>query len=186
MNRRIQHDTTQERTAYYACGADFPDTVPTCHSFGLADIGGTTLNAIHAVQKGINPYTIDIQGDYNSNSAYRGFRYWPMMFATYLPLASFFTRGWGAMHLTNFALDVITAALVGLLACRRSGWLCGVLAASIYLMLLMLPMRLYQMVDTDPAPRFYCSRPWRSIKRGPASQERWWACRFPQSFSLVF
>lgn len=73
-----------------------------------------------------------------------------MMFVTYLPLASFF--GWGAMRLTNLALDVITTALIGLLSCRRSGWLCGVLAASLYLMLPMLPMLLYQRVDTDLAP----------------------------------
>jgi len=136
---------------YYACGADFPRTLLTCH-VGIADIGGTTLNAIHALQKGTNPYTIDIQGDYNPDSAYRGYRYWPMMIAIYMPVASFFTTGWGAMRLTNLALDVITAALIVILVCRRSGWLCGVLAASLYLMLPMLPDRLYAAADTDLAP----------------------------------
>ena len=77
----------------------------------------------------------------------------------------------GAMRLTNFALDVITAALIVVLVCRRSGWLCGVLAASLYLMLPMLPDRLYAMADTDFAPTVYCSRPWRSTKRVPASRE---------------
>jgi hypothetical protein len=137
---------------YYTCGADFPHTLLTCHGIGIADIGGTTLNAIHAVQNGINPYTIDIQGNYNPDSAYRGYRYWPMMIAIYMPMASFFTTGQGAMRLTNFALDVITAALIVLLVRRRSGWLCGVLAGSLYLMLPMLPERLYAAGDTDLAP----------------------------------
>jgi hypothetical protein len=136
---------------YYACGAQFPHTLLTCYGVGIADIGGTTLNAIHAVQKGINPYAVDIQDGY-TGSVYRGFRYWPMMIAIYMPLVSFFTTGWGAMRLTNFALDVITAALIVVLVRRRSGWLCGVLAASLYLMLPMLSVRLYQMVDTDLAP----------------------------------
>ena len=138
--------------AYYTCATDFPRTLWKCHGLGIADIGGTTLNAIHAVQNGINPYTIDVQGDYNPNSAYRGYRYWPMMIAIYMPLASFFTTGWGAMRLTNFVLDVITAALIVILVCRRSGWLGGVLAASLYLMLPMLPDRLYAGADTDLAP----------------------------------
>jgi hypothetical protein len=136
---------------YYTCGADFPHTLLPCHGLGISDIGGITLNAIHAIQKGLNPYTADIQDGW-THDPYRGYRYWPMMFATYMPVASFFTTSWGAMRLTNFALDVITAALIFVLVCRRSGWLCGVLAASLYLMLPMLPTRLYQMVDTDLAP----------------------------------
>ena len=135
---------------YYACGSNFTFAFQTCH-VGIADIGGTTLNAVHAVQKGINPYTIDIQGNY-TNSPYRGYRYWPMMFAVYMPLVSLFTTGWGAMRLTNLALDVITAALILVLVRRRSGWFPGVLGASLYLMLPMLPMRLYGMADTDLAP----------------------------------
>ncbi len=138
--------------AYYTCAADFPRTLLTCHGLGIADIGGTTLNAIHAVQNEINPYTIDIQGNYNPDSAYRGYRYWPMMIVIYMPLAFFFPTGWGAMRLTNFALDVITAALIVILVCRRSGWLGGVLAASLYLMLPMLPDQLYAGADTDLAP----------------------------------
>jgi hypothetical protein len=59
------------------------------------------------------------------------------------------------MRLTNFALDVITAALIFGLVRRRSGWLCGVLAASLYLMLPMLPYRLYQAADTDLAPTIF-------------------------------
>jgi uncharacterized membrane protein len=55
------------------------------------------------------------------------------------------------MRLTNLALDVITTAL----ACRRSVWLCGIVAASLYLMLPMLPMLLYQRVDTDLAPAIF-------------------------------
>ena len=137
---------------YHTCGGAFLHTLLTCHGLGITDIGGTTLNAIHAVQKGMNPYTIDIQGDYNPDSAYRGYRYWPMMIAIYFPLASFFTTGWGAIRLTNFALDVATAALIIVLVCRRSGWLCGVLAASLYLMLAMLPDQLYAAADTDLAP----------------------------------
>lgn len=135
---------------YYACGSNFTFAFQTCH-VGIADIGGTTLNAVHAVQKGINPYTIDIQGNY-TNSPYRGYRYWPMMFAVYMPLVSLFTTGWGAMRLTNLALDVITAALILVLVRRRSGWFPGVLGASLYLMLPMLPMRLYEMADTDLVP----------------------------------
>ena len=138
--------------AYYTCATDFPRMLWKCHGLGIADIGGTTLNAIYAVQNGINPYTIDVQGDYNPNSVYRGYRYWPMMIAIYMPLASFFTTGWGAIRLTNFVLDVITAALIVILVCRRSGWLGGVLAASLYLMLPMLPDRLYAGADTDLAP----------------------------------
>jgi hypothetical protein len=69
-----------------------------------------------------------------------------------MPVASFFATGWGAMRLTNFALDVVTAALIVVLVCRRSGWLCGALAASLYLMLPMLPDRLYAAADTDLAP----------------------------------
>jgi hypothetical protein len=137
---------------YYACGADFLDKLPTCHGPAIADIGGTTLAAIHAVQKGVNPYTIDILGDFDPTSVYRGYRYWPAMFLTYMPLASFFTTGWGAMRLTNFILDIIAVALIILLVHRRSGWLCGVFAASLYLMLPMLPRWFYGYASTDLAP----------------------------------
>ena len=133
---------------YYTCGADFPQTLLKCHGLGVADIAATTLNAIHAVHKGINPYTADIQGI--NPSAYRGYRYWPMMFAAYMPLASFFSTGWGAMRVINFVLDVITSGLVIVLARRRSGG--GLLAASFYLMLPMLPNRIYAGADTDLVP----------------------------------
>lgn len=136
---------------YYTCGPNFSHSVLACHGLGIADIGGTTLNAIHAVEKGINPYTIDVQGDY-THVSHRGYTYWPMMIAIYTPLVSLFTTGWGAMRLTNYALDMMTATLIIVLVCRRSGWLCGVLAASLYLSLPMLPTRLYQMADTDLAP----------------------------------
>ena len=136
---------------YYTCGADFPRTLLKCHGFGVADIGGTTLNAIHAIQKGLNPYTIDVQGSY-TNVSERGYTYWPMMFAIYMPLASFFPTGWGAIRLTNFVLDIISAALVFVVLCRRSGWLSGVLAMSLYLMLPLLPWRIYSWGDTDLAP----------------------------------
>ena len=141
---------------YYACGSNFTFAFQTCH-VGIADIGGTTLNAVHAVQKGINPYTIDIQGNY-TNSPYRGYRYWPMMFTVYMPLVSLFTTGWGAMRLTNLALDVITAALIVVLVRRRSGWLPGVLGASLYLMLPMLPMRLYRNGGYGPRPDGFTAR----------------------------
>jgi hypothetical protein len=135
---------------YYTCGADFPHTLLKCHGAGVIDIAATTLNAVHAVQKGINPYTADIQGI--NPSAYRGYRYWPMMFAAYMPLASFFTTGWGAVRVINFVLDVITTALVIVLARRRSGWLCGLLAASLYLMLPMLADQIYAAAATDIVP----------------------------------
>jgi hypothetical protein len=137
---------------YYTCGADFPHTLLKCHGLGVADIAGTTLNAVHAVQKGVNPYTVDIQGNINPDSAYRGYRYWPMMFAAYMPLAPFFATGWGAMRLINFVLDIITTALIIVLARRRSEWVYGLLAASLYLMLPMLPDRIYGGADTDLVP----------------------------------
>ena len=59
---------------YYSCAAgvpwqattfseiDFPHALLGCRGSAVGDIGGTTLNAIHALQKGLNPYTIDVQG----------------------------------------------------------------------------------------------------------------------------
>jgi hypothetical protein len=137
---------------YYTCGADFPRVLLKCHGMGLADIGGTTLNAVHAAFKGLNPYTIDIQGDYVPGSADRGYRYWPMMFAAYMPITAFFNTGWGAIRLTNFILDGIAVALIIVLAGRLSGWLSGVLAASLYLMLPIVANRLYAWADTDLVP----------------------------------
>jgi hypothetical protein len=137
---------------YHTCGIDFPRVLLKCHGMAITDIGGTTLNAVHAVLKGINPYTTDIQADYNPDSAYRGYRYWPVMFATYMPAASFVTSGWGSIRLTNFILDGVTTALIIVLAGRRSGWLCAVLAASLYLMLPMLSDGLYQSANTDLVP----------------------------------
>jgi hypothetical protein len=152
---------------YSTCGADFPHTLLKCHGPGIADIGGTTLNAAHAIENGINPYRIDVQGNYDPTSAYPGYRYWPMMFAIYTPLVFFFKTGWGVIRLTNFLLDGITTALIIHLASRRSGWLGGVLAASLYLMLPMLSDRLYRWADTDLVPMvfllaalaFYQTRP---------------------------
>jgi len=135
---------------YYTCGAGFANTPIACHGSGIWDIGGTTLNAIHAVQRGINPYAVDIQDGFNPDSAYRGYRYWPMMIAPYMPLAAFF--GQSTIRLTNFGLDIITAALIAVVVRRRSGWPCGVLAASLYLMLPMVPDQLYLAAVTDLVP----------------------------------
>jgi hypothetical protein len=152
---------------YSTCGADFPHSLLKCHGSGISDIGGTTLNAAHAIEHGLNPYRIDVQGKYDPASAYPGYHYWPMMFAIYTPLVFFFKTGWGVIRLTNFVLDGITTALIIHLGSRRSGWLGGVLAASLYLMLPMLSDRLYQWADTDLVPMvfvlaalaFYQTRP---------------------------
>jgi hypothetical protein len=132
---------------YYACGDNFLHTLPACHGPGIWDIGATTLRAIHAVRNGINPYATVIQ---DWNPTFPGYTYWPMMIATYMPLTYIFDQG--AIRLTNFALDVITGALIAVLVGRRSGWQCGTLAASLYFMLPLLPQRLYLMADTDLAP----------------------------------
>jgi uncharacterized membrane protein len=74
------------------------------------------------------------------------------MFAMYTPIAAFFPTGWGAIRLTNFALDIISAGLVFVLMRRHAGWLTGVLAASLYLMVPSLPWQIYSWGDTDLVP----------------------------------
>jgi hypothetical protein len=141
---------------YYTCGAGFADTPIACHGFYISDIGGTTLNAIHAVQRGINPYSVDIQDGLNPDSAYHGYRYWPMMIAPYMPLAVFF--GQNAIRLTNFGLDIIAAVMIAVVVRRRSGWPCGVLATSLYLMLPIMSDTLYLGAATDLVPIVFLLR----------------------------
>jgi hypothetical protein len=118
----------------------------------LIDIARTTLNAVYMVLKGRNPYAFPI--DWNpAYPDYRGYKYLPTMIATYLPLGSLF--GAIGMRLTNLALDGTAAFLVGILARRHSGWVCGMLAASLYLMLPMLPRDIYLNGVTDLAPTVF-------------------------------
>lgn len=118
----------------------------------LIDIGQTTLDAVHAILKGRNPYVlpIDWHPDYPDS---HGYKYLPTMIATYLPLGSLF--GATGMRLTNLILDGAVAFLVGVLARRHSGWVCGTLAASLYLMLPMLPGDIYFNAVTDLAPTVF-------------------------------
>jgi len=118
----------------------------------LIDIAQTTLDAVHAILKGRNPYVlpIDWHPDYPDS---HGYKYLPTMIATYLPLGSLF--GATGMRLTNLVLDGAVAFLVGVLARRHSGWVCGMLAASLYLMLPMLPGDIYFNAVTDLAPTVF-------------------------------
>jgi len=118
----------------------------------LIDIAQTTLDAVHAILKGRNPYVlpIDWHPDYPDS---HGYKYLPTMIATYLPLGSLF--GATGMRLTNLILDGAVAFLVGVLARRHSGWVCGMLAASLYLMLPMLPGDIYFNAVTDLAPTVF-------------------------------
>jgi hypothetical protein len=118
----------------------------------LIDIAQTTLKAVHLLLNRRNPYTLPI--DWNpAYPGYRGYKYLPVMIVTYLPFASSF--GATGMRLTNLVLDVITAVLIGFLARRQSGRLCGILVASLYVMLPMLPRDLYMNAVTDLAPTVF-------------------------------
>jgi hypothetical protein len=115
----------------------------------LSDIAQTTLAAIDAVLKGENPYAIPI--DLNpAYPDYYGYKYLPVMIATYLPLGA--SLGTTGMRLTNLVLDMITAVFIGSLARSQSGRVCAILAASLYLMLPMVPRDLYMNAVTDLAP----------------------------------
>ncbi len=114
----------------------------------LIDIAQTTLAAGKAVLAAKNPYSIPI--DVNpAYPDYQGYKYLPLMFLTYLPLTS--AIGPTGLRLTNLILDLTTAALVGLVARRQSGFEFGILAATLYLMLPMLPRDLYMNGVTDLA-----------------------------------
>jgi uncharacterized membrane protein len=118
----------------------------------LIDIAQTTLDAVHAILKGRNPYVLPIDW----HPAYpdsHGYKYLPTMIATYLPLGSLF--GTTGMRLTNLILDGAVAFLVVVLARRHSGWVCGMLAACLYLMLPMLPGDIYFNVVTDLVPTVF-------------------------------
>jgi hypothetical protein len=114
----------------------------------LIDIAQTTLAAGKAVLAGENPYSIPI--DVNpAYPDYAGYKYLPLMFLAYLPLTS--AIGATGIRLTNLILDLTTAMLVGWLGRRQCGFMCGALAASLYLMLPMLPRDLYMNGVTDLA-----------------------------------
>ena len=118
----------------------------------LIDIAQTTLDAVHAILKGRNPYVLPIDW-HPAYPNYRGYKYLPTMIATYLPLGSLF--GATGMRLTNLVLDGAVAFLIGVLARRHSGWVCGMLAASLYLMLPTLPGDIYFSAVTDLAPTVF-------------------------------
>src|SRR5437763_9834165 len=127
------------RLGSFLCFMNSPD---------LIDIAQTTLAAGTAVLAGKNPYSIPI--DVNpAYPEYDGYKYLPLMFLTYLPLTSAIDAT--GIRLTNLSLDLTTAALVGWLARRQCGFVCGILAATLYLMLPMLPRDLYMNGVTDLA-----------------------------------
>jgi hypothetical protein len=107
----------------------------------LIDIATTTLAAGNAVLHGVDPYAATIDAGTAAYGA-TGYKYLPVMFATYLPLAKLF--GWRGVLLTNLVLLVGCLALMRKLA--RSN-----LAAFLLLMLPIVSLQIFGKGVTDLA-----------------------------------
>lgn len=123
----------------------------------LENIAQTTIDAMHALLAGHNPYTLPIDNatteplynGYFTDPIYDGYKYLPAMIAVYTPLS--WSSGATGLRITNLILELLTAMLVMLVARREAGRDAGYLAAAIYLTLPMMPFDLYKHGVTDLA-----------------------------------
>lgn len=118
----------------------------------VIDVGTTTLSAAKALWAGENPYTLPIDVDLNrppNELIYQGYKYFPMMAITYLPLSWMGDRG---ILTTNLLLDLLTVGLIFLLAYRIGGDRnTGLFACLLYLMLPLIPNEIFGKGVTDLA-----------------------------------
>jgi hypothetical protein len=119
------------------------------HAPDVEDIGRTTIDGIHAVFVGQNPYAtpIDLHPEYPDFS---GYKYLPMMMAAYAPLASALAEP--GLRLMNVIFDAGVSIAVFLSARRIGGHVAGLLALAAWLMLPVLPRDIYKHGVTDLAP----------------------------------